>query len=265
VNAAPRVSVLIGCWNNAGTLERAARSILGQTLRNLELIVVDDGSTDGTPDVVAGLGDDRVRHLRLPHRGISPSLNDGLREARAPVVAIQDADDWSEPTRLERQLEVLDANPGIAVVGCRMREVDERERPLAPRTSFAAGDVRPVLMRFNPIPNSCAALRRQAALDAGGYDPRYLYSMEWDLWLKLAERHEIVTIDAPLATRLMSGANVAARRERAQIGETLSLRIGALRRRRSLRGVLGLLPAAVSWVTPIPLKRMVRRRLGQAP
>ena len=120
-------------------------------------------------------------------------------------------------------------------------------------------------MRFNPIPNSCAALRRQAALDAGGYDPRYLYAMEWDLWLKLAERHEIVTIDAPLATRLMSGANVAARRERAQIGETLRLRIAALRRRRSPRGMLGLLPAAVSWVTPIPLKRMARRRLGQAP
>ena len=224
VNATPRVSVLIGCWNNAGTVERAARSILGQTVRELELIVVDDGSTDETPERGGRPGRRPGALLPLPHRGISPSLNDGLREARAPVVAIQDADDWSEPTRLERQLAVLDANPGAAVVGCRMHEVDERERPLAPRTSFAAGDVRPVLMRFNPIPNTCAAFRRQAALDAGGYDPRYLYAMEWDLWLRLAERHEIVTIDAPLATRLMSGANVAARRERAQIGETLSLR-----------------------------------------
>ena len=75
------------------------------------------------------------------------------------------------------------------MVGCRMHEVDEGSAPLAPRTSFAAGDVRPVLMRFNPIPNSCAAFRREAALAAGGYDPRYLYAMEYDLWLRLAERH----------------------------------------------------------------------------
>ena len=265
MSSAPRVSVLIGCWNNAGTLEKAARSILDQTFADLELVVVDDGSTDATGDVARSLGDDRVRYLQLPHMGISPSLNAGLREARADLVAIQDADDWSEPQRLERQVALLDERPDVAVVGCRMFEVDEHGDPLAPRTAFATGDVRPVLMRFNPIPNSCVCLRRQAALDVGGYDPRYLYAMDYDLWLRMAERHGVVTLDEPLATRFMSGSNVAARKERAQIAETISMRARALWRRRTLRGAEGLVLPAISYLTPLPLKRRLRRRLGQAP
>lgn len=261
----PRVSVLIGCWNNADVLPRAIESILAQTLRELELVVVDDGSTDETPQVVRAVEDPRVRHLPLPHTGISGSLNAGLREARAPVVAIQDADDWSLPERLERQLAVLDAEPDVAVVGCRMQEVDEQGRELRARTAFASGDVGDALMRFNPIPNTSAAYRRDAALSIGGYDPRYRFAMEYDLWLRLAERHRVIALDEVLAVRRMGSANVAATREREQIREALAIRLAALRRRRTLRGARGLLLPSISLVTPLPAKRALRRALGQAP
>jgi glycosyltransferase involved in cell wall biosynthesis len=260
-----RISVLIGAYNNARTLRRAIDSILRQRVDDLELIVVDDGSTDATPELVAGVDDGRLRHLRLGHMGISRSLNAGLREASAPVVAIQDADDWSEPERFERQLAVLDAHPEVAVTGCRMREVDERGSILAPRTSFTPGDVRGVLMRFNPLPNSCAAFRKEVVLELGGYDPRYLYAMDYDLWLRVAERHELVAIDETLATRQMSSLNVAARKERAQIRESIEIRARALARRRTLRGAQWLALPALSYVTPLPAKRALRRRLGQAP
>jgi O-antigen biosynthesis protein len=261
----PRISALIGAYNNALTLRRAIDSMLQQRIHDLELIVVDDGSTDATPELVSEVEDARLRHLRLDHVGISRSLNAGLRAASAPVVAIQDADDWSEPERLERQLAVLDADPEVAVVGCRMREVDEHGSYLAPRTSFRAGDVRDVLMRFNPIPNSCAAFRKEVVLELGGYDPRYLYAMDYDLWLRVAERHKLVTIDETLATRQMSSLNVAARKERAQIRESIAIRAHALVRRRSLRGAQWLALPALSYLTPLPAKRSLRRRLGQAP
>jgi glycosyltransferase involved in cell wall biosynthesis len=261
------VSVLIGCWNNAATLRAAADSILTQTLGDLELVIVDDGSTDATPQLAAELADadGRVRYLGLPHMGISGSLNAGLRAAKAPFVAFQDADDWSEPSRLERELEVLERRPEVVVVGCRMREVDGSGAELAPRTSFAAGDVNDALMRFNPIPNSCAMVRRDAVLDAGGFNPRYRYAMDYDLWLRLAERGTIVTIDEPLAVRVMSGANVAARKEWAQTAETVRLRVEALRRRQTIRGAGGLAVPLVSLITPARLKQARRRRLGQAP
>ena len=261
----PLVSVLIGCWNNAETLPRAIESILTQTVTDLELIVVDDGSTDRTPELVREISDERLRYLPLEHVGISGSLNRGLDEARAPVVAVQDADDWSLPERLERELAVLDERPEVAVVGARMREVDPSGAELRPRTTFAVGEVNRALLRFNPIPNSCAAFRRSAALEVDGYDPRYRYSMDHDLWLRIADRHLVFTLDEVLAVRLMSGQNVAARRERAQIAETIRVRAATLRRRRSLAGVQGLVLPSISYVTPLPLKRALRRRQGQAP
>ena len=146
-----------------------------------------------------------------------------------------------------------------------MREIDAEGRALAPRTSFAAGDVGPLLMRFNPIPNGCAAFRREAALALGAYDPRYRYATEYDLWLRLAERHRVLTIDAELSTRVMSGANVAARAERAQLAEGIAIRARALRRRRTLHGAGGLLRPALSYVLPTALKSALRKRRGQAP
>jgi glycosyltransferase involved in cell wall biosynthesis len=264
----PRATFLIGAYNNAATLPRAIEAVLEQTVRELELIVIDDGSSDGSAEVARSVaaGDVRARVLRMPaNLGISRSLNEGMRAALAPVVAVQDADDWSEPERLERQLAVLDADPSIAVVGSRMREVDERGNELRPRTSFAAGDVGRVLLRFNPIPNTSAAFRRDAVLEAGGYDPRYRYAMEYDLWLRLAERHRVIALDEVLATRRMSRSNVAARNERAQTAETIVLRVRALRRRRTVRGAGWLAIPALSYVTPQPLKRALRTRLGMAP
>ena len=264
----PLVSVLIGAYDNAATLDRAIDSILGQTVRDLELLLIDDGSRDATPAVIAAAAarDERVRTLTMERNtGISRSLNEGLRAARAPIVAVQDADDYSAPERIERQLAVLAARPEVAVVGSRMHEVDPAGRPLAPRTSFSAGDVNDILLRFNPIPNTSAAFRREPALALGGYDPRYRYAMEYDLWLRLADEHVLVALDEPLSTRVMSTTNVAARADRPQTGEAIAIRLRTLARRRTLRGAGGLVVPAVAWLTPARLKRARRRRLGQAP
>lgn len=264
----PAVTVLIGAYENERTVARAVASILAQTETRLELIVIDDGSSDRSAAVAEeAIGDDpRGRVLRLErNQGIARSLNQGMRAAAAPIVAIQDADDYSAPQRLERQLAALAADPGLAVVGSRMREVDAAGRVLAPRTSFAAGEVGPVLTRFNPIPNGCAAFRREAALALGGYDPRYRYATEYDLWLRLAEHHRLLALDEELSTRVMGAGNVAARAERAQLAEGMAIRARALRRRRTLRGAAGLARPALSYVLPIGFKRALRRRRGQAP
>ena len=265
---APRISVLIGAYQSAATLPRAIESILAQTVSDLELIVVDDGSTDGSAAVAreAAARDPRARVLEMgANVGIARSLNAGIEAARAPVVAVQDADDHSEPERLERQLALLDEHPDVAVVGVRMHETDGAGRALVPRTSFAPGDVGGVLLRFNPIPNSAAAFRREAVLAAGGYDAAFRFAMDLDLWLRLADAHRIVTIDEPLATRVMTGSNVAARHERAQIAEVLRIQARTLRRRRTLRGLSSMAVVATAWATPPALKRARRRALGQAP
>ncbi|MFL5894399.1 MAG: glycosyltransferase family 2 protein [Thermoleophilaceae bacterium] len=261
----PRATVLIGTWNDADVLPRAIRSVLGQTMRELELIVLDDGSEDETAAVVQGFDDPRIRYLQLPHQGIAATLNRGLREARTDIVAVLDADDWCLPERLERQVELLEARADVAVVGCRMREVDESGRELRARTTFKGGEVNQALRWFNPIPNTAAALRRDAALEAGGYDGRWRYAMDYDLWLKLAERHKVWAIDEVLAVRSMRGTNFGASNERPMMREVLGIQLAALRRRRSLRGAGGMAVPVLSLATPTPVKRAARRLLGQAP
>ena len=103
--SAPAVSVLMAVYNGAPWVADAARSVLAQTLGDLELVVVDDGSTDATGDVLAGVGDSRLRVERREHEGLTRALNYGLRVARAPLVARLDADDIALPERLARQVD----------------------------------------------------------------------------------------------------------------------------------------------------------------
>lgn len=246
---------------------RAIDSILGQSHSDLELIVVDDGSTDDTASLVrrAAMMDDRLHYLRLAHIGISQSLNAGMQASRGRFIAFQDADDWSLPKRLERQLDILSTQPEVVAVGCRMQEVDAAGRQLVPRTTFAAGVVNGVLLKFNPIPNSCAMVRRVSALAVGGFDQRYRYAMDYDLWLRLADDGLVATVDEILAVRTMSGHNVAARKERAQTAEAIRIRVATIGRRRAPREVGALFVPLLALATPLALKRRLRRIRGQAP
>jgi GT2 family glycosyltransferase len=256
--------VIIGTWNRAQYLGDAVRSILEQTLEELELIVADDGSTDGTDSVVRQFDDSRLRYLPGPHVGISRNLNRALAEARSRYVALLDSDDWSYPERLEKQLAVLEARPEVVAVGHRLLEVDEHEQPLNPRTSFAPGDINKALMRFNPISNSAVMFRQDAVVSAGGYNEEYTCTVDWDLWLRLADKGVVHMLGEVLGVRRVHRTNISVARELEQVRAGVRTRVATLRRRRTLRGVTGLAPALLSLVTPMPLKRYRRRLLGQA-
>lgn len=268
VTSSPCASILIGSHDNAETIQRAVASMLHQTIADIEVIVLDDGSSDNTVDLVRAIPDPRVRCVALRAQGIPTTLNEGLRLARAEIVAIQDADDWSEPDRLARQVATLECCPDVAVVGVRMHEVDRDGRLWNQRTGLAVGDVGGALMRFNPLPNGAAAFRRNVVMELGGYDVRYRYASDYDLWLRIAERHRVVVLDEILATRVLSGDNASSRYEREQIAESLQLRVRAVRRapRRWLRQApRPLLRGCLAWAIPLPLKRRRRAVLGQAP
>lgn len=131
----PRLSVVLPVYDAARTVGRAVESVLRQTIDDLELIVVDDGSTDGSLDIVRAVRDDRVRVLERPHEGVVAAANSGTAAATAPFIARMDADDVSHPERFEQQLTWLEER-GLDAVGCRVRIVDD------------AGEVVPSLERY---------------------------------------------------------------------------------------------------------------------
>lgn len=131
----PDVSVVLPAYNSAPTILRAVKSILDQTFRELELIVVDDGSTDETAAVVRTIRDPRLRLMQRSHRGVATAANTGTELARAPVIARMDADDFAYPQRIEKQLQLLNEQ-SLDVVGCQVRIVDQ------------LGDVVPSMSRY---------------------------------------------------------------------------------------------------------------------
>jgi len=120
----PEVSVVLPVYNGAATIDRSVRSILEQTLRDFELIIVDDGSTDETVAIVETISDPRLKLIARPRKGVAAATNTGTRLAAAPVIARMDADDFSYAERLEKQLQQLH-DDDLDVVGCQVRILDE--------------------------------------------------------------------------------------------------------------------------------------------
>lgn len=266
----PAVSVVLAARNEAARIQEALDSVLAQTLVDFELIVVDDGSLDATADIVEAQADERIRLLRAPHSGLAGALNRGLGMALAPFVARQDADDASLPPRLERQASFLGAHPGVAVVGTRWQEEGPDGEEVRPRTPFTAGPVNGALLRHNPIAHSTAMFRREAVQALGGYDERLPFAQDYDLWLRLAATGaSLWNLDELLAIRRMTGANVAARKERAQIRSELSIRRRDLVRRAQAGEPVGeaaarLARRAAGLAVPLAVKRARRRARKQA-
>ncbi|QDV36641.1 glycosyltransferase family 2 protein [Tautonia plasticadhaerens] len=186
----PTVSVLLPVHNAMPYLPEAVGSILGQDMADLELIALDDASTDGGRAYLDALGDPRVRVFHLPKRGLTRNLNVGLREARGVYVARMDADDVSMPSRLGAQRRHLDENPGVVAVGCQALEIDGEGRPTGP-WHFPTGDLEIKLDLFRdvtPMVHPGVMFRSQTVLDLGGYDESFATAQDRDLWWRLADR-----------------------------------------------------------------------------
>jgi len=183
----PKVSVLMSVYNAERYVREAVESILSQTFGDFEFIVINDGSTDGTREVLEGIRDDRVRLLHQENVGLTRSLNRGLRLARGEYIARMDADDISLPQRFEREVALLDGDPQISLADTAARRLrDDGERVLCPTAAFA--EPRVSLMLENPVHHGNVMVRREALLAVGGYDEHFRYAQDHDLWLRMAWR-----------------------------------------------------------------------------
>jgi glycosyltransferase involved in cell wall biosynthesis len=196
------VSVVLAVHNGAPSLEAAVASVLTQTLTSLELVLVDDGSTDDTPAIVGryASSDPRVVALRTPHRvGLPAALNLGWRRARGDLIARLDADDECLPTRLERQLDYLRGHPEVDVLGTGAILVDEdgRELGTAVRPPDHETLVREIY-RAGPFMHPTVMMRRLFLEALGGYDEKLRRAQDFDLWLRGRHRFRYANLQEPL-------------------------------------------------------------------
>jgi len=210
----PAVSVVMAVFNGASWIGAAVESLLGQTLTDLEVIVIDDGSTDATRDVLASLGDSRLRIERRARQGLTRSLNRALELARAPLLARLDADDIALPERLSRQLQFLDAHPAVGLLGTGAREIDPAGREVAiVRPPLDDVAIRRALIRANPFVHSSVIMRRAALDQTGVYDPSFPVAQDYDLWMRLARVTRLANLPEPLVIRRLVSGRVSAVRD----------------------------------------------------
>jgi glycosyltransferase involved in cell wall biosynthesis len=181
------------CYNAAITLPEALASLSGQTFPNFEVVAVDDGSTDATPQILQewAASDRRLHVVSRQHAGLIAGLNVGLEMCKAPYVARMDADDWSHPERLSRQVAYLEAHPEVSVVSCLVAGFPEGQV----RQGFhiyidwlnsllSNEDIRREMFIESPLPHPSVVFRRQDIMQVGGYQDRG-WAEDYDLWLRL--------------------------------------------------------------------------------
>jgi glycosyltransferase involved in cell wall biosynthesis len=188
----PTVSVIMPAYNAKRYVEQAVRSILAQTFRDFELIVTDDGSTDGTLPILQKLAaeDSRIVIISRPNTGIVGALNDAIAKARGEFLARMDADDISLPTRFERQLAYLREHPECVGLGAFVETIDPYDSTLdrlVHETQHAGIDKELLTGRGFAIVHPTIMMRAEAVRRVGGYRLQWQHSEDLDLFLRLAE------------------------------------------------------------------------------
>lgn len=200
----PRVSVVLCTYNREELLPRSASSVLRQTISDLELIIVDDGSTDGTQAFLAGLTDTRVRTFTLSRNGgQAAARNAGVELARSSLVAFQDSDDEWLPEKLERQLPVLErTDSSTCLVSCDMERVDAdgvvtvARAPEVRRGALVSDDIG--FYQAYGLGIQSVILKRECLDRVGGFDPVYRCFDDLELFTRLSEQYDFERVPEPL-------------------------------------------------------------------
>jgi glycosyltransferase involved in cell wall biosynthesis len=211
----PAISVVVATYNYGRYLAGALDSALGQSFRDVEVIVVDDGSTDNTGDVIAPyLSDPRVRYERLDHVGQPAAKNIGIRLARGRLIAFLDADDLWLPKKLEKQIALLKADPTVGVIYSRRGLVDERGRALEyQQPPLHRGRVLEAMFRTNFVCFSSAIVHRRVFKHVGLFNESLNLAIDYDLWLRVAPGYRFDFVDEPLVLYRTGHANLSQRTE----------------------------------------------------
>lgn len=205
------ISVIIPLYNKAAEIERTLRSVLEQSLQPLEIIVVDDGSTDGSAAIVERVGGERVRLIRQQNRGVSAARNKGIELSRGEYVAFLDGDDRWQPDYLKSLTDFIARYPDCGAYGVAFY-VDSGEGLVLADTPQTEGEVdffAESMQRYVLIP-SAATLRRDVLLDVGGFPNGMRMGEDQFLWTKVARSAKVAFLPTPLVVYSRAASNRSA-------------------------------------------------------
>jgi glycosyltransferase involved in cell wall biosynthesis len=197
-----KVSIVMAAYNPGHFIEPAIESLLNQTYDNIEVIVINDGSTDNTAELVKPyLSDPRMRYYEQDNAGQTVAKNNGIKRATGELVGFLDADDFFALNKLELQVPIFDTDPKIGVVYSNAASVNAHGQLTAVRSNgwtCFSGKVTEQLFLRNFMPFSSAVVRKEALDRLGAFDEKIAMGIDWELWLRLSTEYDFYHIDESL-------------------------------------------------------------------
>ncbi len=230
------LSVVMSVYNSESFLAEAIESVLGQTFSDFEFVIVDDGSTDRSTEILAAYArrDPRIRLYRQENRGVVDALNRGCDLAQGACIARMDADDIALPDRLSRQMGFLAGRPAVALIGGAVDVIDpDGRRMYTLRYPVGEDQIKYGLPLWNCFAHPTIVMRTDAFRVVGGYRKAFLYAEDYDLWLRLAERYDVANLAESILLLRTHGAQVTGKYLEQQVLSALAAQAAARRRRES--------------------------------
>jgi hypothetical protein len=210
----PRISVVTVFYNRATEVEASVGSLLRQSEADIEIIVVDDGSRDGTPDMVRACADQRIRLIEKANGGFTKAIRAGIAAAHADYIAIHGSGDWSHPERLRRQAETLDSDPAVGIVGCWVENADVGRSTYSLFQPPNGLDFREALLVRNLFTHGEVMFRRRLYEEIGGYRSFFRFAQDIDLWLRMSSKASYRILEDVLYRRRSMPGGVSASPEK---------------------------------------------------
>lgn len=199
-------SIIMPLYNKAPYVRKAVESVVGQTYRDWELVVVDDGSSDGSGEVVAGVADARIRIIRQENAGVGAARNRGVAESSAPYICFLDADDWWEPTFLEEMEGLITRYPDAGVYGTGywiVKNGKKRVAPIGVSEDFIEGEINYCQVYAKtlcmPLTSISVGMPRTVFDEAGGFPTGIKLGEDFLLWVHIALKHKVALLKKPLS------------------------------------------------------------------
>lgn len=197
VSSEPLVSVLMATHNGSRFITEAIDSVISQSYQNLELIIIDDASSDGVEKIVESYGDRRIKLVSNQERlGLTKSLNKGIELSRGEYIArIDDDDIWASDQKLSRQVALMQAHPQVAVCGTQNQVINEDGQAMYKwHVALEDAQIRRLMLRRNQMVHSGVLIRRRALEEAGKYDERLRYAQDYELWMRLGLKYRFANL-----------------------------------------------------------------------
>lgn len=216
----PVVSVVLTSYGHARYVQKAVESVLAQTLPDIEMVAIEDASTDESPAILQRYADRMRVVLHTRNRGTYACLNEGIDHATAPYIAILNSDDVWLPTKLEKQVAILERDAQVGLVHTRVQFIDAEGNPLAGNPLGVRfhpnpqGNLLPELLTRNLFIASSVVFRRECIRQCGRFEERLFGMGDWDMWLRIAEHYAVGYVPEPLTLYRIHGQNTMYQRQR---------------------------------------------------